>query len=239
MTQTLSKNTKEIINKIYKNILLQIKEYVPFNCTLNILRYSKKYKEYLNINLSKYQKCFIKSKIKFDFSLIKNDILLSFFQKEFHNFTTEEEKTSFIKIIEELKNERKIKKNISLVPPLLRKDIEYEENIIWPENKHINYLTLGYQYICRHGNRFHITDESEQIIIPSQCFPNVKVIRTDKNFIIPASMMKNLFILDIRPNSRKKILFYNDLGEDEIELNNLEYFIISRNRIHTYWSFIK
>ena len=44
-------------------------------------------------------------------------------------------------------------------------------------------------------------------------------------------MMKNLFILDIRPNSRKKILFYNDLGEDEIELNNLEYFIISRNRI--------
>ena len=65
------------------------------------------------------------------------------------------------------------------------------------------------------------------------------MISTDKNFIIPASMMKNLFILDIRPNSRKKILFYNDLGEDEIELNNLEYFIISRNRIHTYWSFIK
>ena len=52
MTQTLSKNTKEIINKISKNKLLQIKEYVPFNCTLNIFRYSKKYKEYLNINLS-------------------------------------------------------------------------------------------------------------------------------------------------------------------------------------------
>ena len=88
MIQTLSKNTKELLNNISKNILLQIQEYVPFNKILNIFRCSKKYQKYLNINLSTYQKCFIKKKIKFDISLINNDILLSYFQKEFHNFTT-------------------------------------------------------------------------------------------------------------------------------------------------------
>ena len=233
MNQISTKIKEGLINKVSKNLLLEIKAYIPFKCTLNIFRHSKKYQEYLNINISTYQKWFINNKLKFDFDFINNDNLLSFFQKEFHNFTSEEDKAFFIKIIEEIRNEKKIKESISHIPSLIRKNIQYEENLIWREDKNINYLILGYEYICRHGSKFRITDESEQKIIPSQCFPNVKVISIENNFIIPASMMKNLVVLDIRPFSRKKILFYNDIGEEEMELNNLESFVISRNRIYT------
>ena len=233
MTQIPSKNKEGLINKISKHLFLEIQPYVPFNTILNIFRYSKKYQEELNINLSLYQKCFIKNKIKFDCDFISNDKLLSFLQKEFHNFTSEEDKASLIKIKEEIKNEKELKENISDLPPLIDRDIEYEENINWKKDKYSNYLNLGYKFICCHGHRFQITNESVQEIIPSKCFPNVCVISTDNNFIIPASMMENLIALDIRPVTWSKVLFYNDIGKEEIELNKLERFIISQNRVVT------
>ena len=232
MTQIPEKNKEGLINKVSKYIFLEIQSYIPFNTILNIFRYSRKYQEVLNINLSNYQKSFVKTIIKFD-TYINNENLLSFLQKEFHNFTSEENRKSLIKIIEEIKKEKKIKENISYLPPLIDKDIEYEENIIWKEDKYSNYLNLGYKFICCHGHRFQITDESKQEIIPSNCFPNVCVISTDNNFIIPASMMENLIVLDIRPVTWGKVLFYNDIGKEEIELNKLERFIISRNRVVT------
>ena len=233
MTQIPAKNKEGLINKISKNLFLEIQSYIPFNTILNIFRHSKIYQEELNVNLSIYQKWFIKNKIKFDCDCITNDKLLAFLQKEFHNFTKEEDKKSLIKIIEEIKDEKNIKENISNIPPLIDKDIEYEENIIWKEDKLSNYLNLGYSFICCHGHRFHITNESVQEIIPSKCFPNVCVISTDNNFIIPASMMENLIILDIRPVTWSKVLFYNDIGKEEIVLNKLERFIISQNRVVT------
>ena len=162
MAQIPAKNKEGLINKISKNLFLEIQSYIPFNTILNIFRHSKTYQEELNVNLSIYQKWFIKNKIKFDCDCITNDKLLAFLQKEFHNFTREEDKTSLIKIIEEIKNEKKIKENISYIPQLIEKDIEYEENIIWKEDKYSNYLNLGYKFICCHGHRFEITDESEQ-----------------------------------------------------------------------------
>ena len=233
MTQIPARNKEEPINKLSKHLFLEIQSYIPFNTILNLFRHSKAYQEELNINLSIYQKCFIKNKIKFDCDYITNDKLLSFLQKEFHNFTREEDKVSLIKIKEEIKNEKKVKENISDLPPLIDKDIEYEENINWKEDKYSNYLNLGYQFICCHDHRFYITNESVQEIIPSKCFPNVCVISTDNNFIIPASMMENLIDLDIRPVTWSKVLFYNDVGKEEIELNKLERFIISRNRVVT------
>jgi len=233
MTQIPSKNKEGLINKISKHLFLEIQPYIPFNTILNIFRYSKKYQEELNINLSLYQKCFIKNKIKFDCDFISNDKLLSFLQKEFNNFTSEEDKASLIKIKEEIKNEKELKENISDLPPLIDRDIEYEENINWKKDIYSNYLKLGYKFICCHGHRFQITNESVQEIIPSKCFPNVCVISTDNNFIIPASMMENLIALDIRPVTWSKVLFYNDIGKEEIELNKLERFIISQNRVVT------
>jgi len=233
MTQIPSKNKEGLINKISKHLFLEIQPYIPFNTILNIFRYSKKYQEELNINLSLYQKCFIKNKIKFDCDFISNDKLLSFLQKEFNNFTSEEDKASLIKIKEEIKYEKELKENISDLPPLIDRDIEYEENINWKKDIYSNYLKLGYKFICCHGHRFQITNESVQEIIPSNCFPNVCVISTDNNFIIPASMMENLIALDIRPVTWSKVLFYNDIGKEEIELNKLERFIISQNRVVT------
>ena len=173
MSQTSAKNKEGLINKISSNLLLEIQTYIPFNIILNIFRHSKKYQEYLNVNLSIYKKCFIKNKIKFDFNIMSLNNILVFFQKELHKFTSAEDKAFFMKIIiEEFKNRNKIKENLSYIPPLIKKKIQYEENIIWKEDKDINYLILGYEYICHHGHKFHITDESEQKIIPSQCFPN-------------------------------------------------------------------
>ena len=137
MTQIQAKNKEELINNISNYLLLEIQEYIPLTNTLNIFRYSKKYQEKLNINLSIYQKCFIKNKIKFDFDYISNDKLLAFFQKEFHNFTSEEDKTFFIKIIEENKKGKKYKENFTSIPPLISNNIEYEEKIIWKEDKYI------------------------------------------------------------------------------------------------------
>ena len=45
--------------------------------------------------------------------------------------------------------------------------------------------------------------------------------------------MENLIVLDIRPVTWSKVLFYNDIGKEEIVLENLERFIISRNRVVT------
>ena len=118
MTQIIAKNKEALINQISKPLFLEIQSYIPFNIILNIFRHNKKYQEELNVNLSIYQKWFIKNKIKFDYECITNDKLLAFLQKEFHNFKREEDKTSLIKIIEEIKNEKKIKENISEIPPL-------------------------------------------------------------------------------------------------------------------------
>ena len=193
MTQIPDNNKEGIINQISKDLFLQIQSYISFATILNIFRHSKKYQEKLNVNLLIYQKKFIKNKIKFNFDYyICTDNLLTFLQKEFQNFTREEDKTSLTKIIEEIKNEKKIKENFSNIPPLIKRDIEYEENIFWKEDKYSNYLILGFQFICRHSHRFDITNQSVQEIIPSKCFPNVCVISTDNNFIIPASMMENL-----------------------------------------------
>ena len=234
MTQIPDNNKEGIINQISKDLFLQIQSYISFNTILNIFRHSKKYQEKLNVNLLIYQKKFIKNKIKFNFDYyICTDNLLTFLQKEFQNFTREEDKTSLTKIIEEIKNEKKIKENFSNIPPLIKSNIEYEENIFWKEDKYSNYLILGFQFICRHNHRFDITNQSVQEIIPSKCFPNVCVISTDNNFIIPASMMENLINLDIRPVLRSKVLFYNDIGKEEIVLNKLERLFISRNRVVT------
>ena len=234
MTQIEAKNKEGLINGISKHLFLEIQSYIPFNTILNIFRHSKKYQEVLNVNISIYQKWFIKNKIKFDYDLyISIDKFLAFLQKEFHNFTKEEDKASLTKIIEEIKDEKKTKENISDIPPLRNRDISYEEKINWKKDIYSNYLSLGYEYICHHGHRFQITDQSEQEIIPSQCFPNVCVISTDNNFIIPASMMEKLIDLDIRPVTRSKVLFYNDTGKEEIVLNKLERFYVSRNRVVT------
>ena len=234
MTQIEAKNKEELINGISKHLFLEVQSYIPFNTILNIFRYSKKYQEELNVNLSVYQKWFIKNKIKFDYDLyISIDKLLAFLQKEFHNFTREEDKASLIKVIEEIKDEKKTKEKISDIPPLRNRDISYEENINWIKDKYSNYLTLSYKYICHHGHSFQITDQSEQAIIPSQCFPNACVISADNNFIVPASMMENLIYFEIRPVTRSKVLFYNDTGKEEIVLNKLERFYISRNRVIT------
>jgi len=99
--------------------------------------------------------------------------LLSFLQKEFHNFTREEDKEFFIKIIEEIKNEKKTKENISNIPPLIKKDIDYEEKIIWKEDKYSNYLNLGKKYGCchHHAHRFF---KSEQEIL---YFPELNLVK--------------------------------------------------------------
>ena len=233
MTQIPAKNKEGLINQISKPLFLEIQSYIPFNTILNIFRHNKKYQEELNVNLSIYQKWFIKNKIKFDYECITNDKLLVFLQKEFHNFTREEDKTSLIKIIEEIKNEKKIKENISNIPLLIDRNIEYDENIIWKEDKYSNYLHLSYKFICCHDHSFQITNECEQEIIPSKLFPNVCVISADNNFIIPASMMENLIDLDITPVLRSKVLFYNDIGKEEIVLNKLERFSIRQNRVAT------
>ena len=68
------------------------------------------------------------------------------------------------------------------------------------------------------------TNLEEQINVPLGLFPNLKVLNTNNNFIIPSSMLINLSELYISyKNQDNKLLFLNDINKGEIDLNNLEY----------------
>ena len=60
------------------------------------------------------------------------------------------------------------------------------------------------------------------IKIPEGLFPNLKSLSIKPNFIVPASLITNLTELTINMLNTDELLFYNDIIDTEIDLNNLE-----------------
>jgi len=91
--------------------------------------------------------------------------------------------------------------------------LNIDKDLIWVSD--INIIKLDFSEI--------ISNIKEQINIPSNLFPNLKVLNINNNFIIPTSMMINLSELYISyKNQKNKLLFLNDIYKDEINLNILE-----------------
>ena len=70
----------------------------------------------------------------------------------------------------------------------------------------------------------NINNDDEYFKLPSNIFPNLKSLEIAINpkFLVPVSMLTNLNNLTIRMLSDEELLFYNDIIDTEIELNNLE-----------------
>ena len=181
---------EKISNKYLSNLIFS---YIPFNTLLKIIKKSKKYQEDLDISLFIYQSIFIFKKLKINYDEISIDKLINFINNE---FKIEVNKDLFEKIIEEKKAEKAIvpMNNLSINENQEKKIDNIDKNINWVSD--INIIKLDLSKI--------ISNLEEQINIPSNLFPNLKVLNVNNNFIIPCSMIINLSELYISYENKKK-----------------------------------
>ena len=206
-----------LIGKIPKSLLNIIASYIFEDIRLKIFKYNKKFQKYLDISLYSYQKLFIKNKIPINFKKEENKKrIISFLIKEF-GFKKEVKK--FGKIIDELIKE---KESFKLEKPTInfleRKSLP---KINWKEiNANIIKLDLS-QYTNDIISSLKPKDE-KCIKITQDIFPNLKSLIMKPNFIVPASLITNLTELTINMLNTDELLFYNDITDTEVDLNNLE-----------------
>ena len=206
-----------LIEKIPKNLFNIIASYIYKDNCLKIIKYNKKLQKYLNISLYSYQKLFIKNKIPINFKKEENKKkIISFLIKEL-GFKNDRKK--FEKIINELIKE---KESFKLEKPTInfaeRKSLP---KINWKEiNTNILKLDLS-KYTDDIISSLNPKDE-KKIKIPEGIFPNLKSLIMKPNFIVPASVITNLTELTINMLNTDELLFYNDITDTEIDLNNLE-----------------
>ena len=212
-------------NSISKYLFKDILSYVPFNIMINFVKYNKKYQSYLEVNLPLYKKLFLKKRLPIDYDGIGFDKLRAFLKEEFNSFTKNSDKKILKKIIEEIKEENKVDKIESDQYNYDFEYIKYNRNLTWSAFNQLICLKL---YSDNYDLPTHCYPNFEQIIVPAGLFPNLKILYTDTNYILPASILKNLEEINIILYSQNKILFYNDINEEELNLTSLKNFYINR-----------
>ena len=206
-----------LIEKLPKNLFYIITSYIFKDNCLKIIKYNKKLQKCLNITLYSYQKLFIKNKIPINFKKEEDKKrIISFLIKE---FGFKNDIKTFEKIINELIKE---KESFKLEKPTFnfakRNSLP---KINWKEiNTNIIKLELS-KYTDDIISSLNIKDE-KCIKIPESIFPNSKSLTMKPNFIVPASLITNLTELTINMLNTDELLFYNDITDTEIDLNNLE-----------------
>ena len=206
-----------LFEKIPKNLFNIITSYIFKDNCLKIIKYNKKLQKCLNISLHSYQKLFIKNKIPINFKKEEDKKrIISFLIKE---FGFKNDIKTFEKIINELIKE---KESFKLEKPTFnfakRNSLP---KINWKEiNTNIIKLELS-KYTDDIISSLNIKDE-KCIKIPEGIFPNLKSLTMKPNFIVPASLITNLTELTINMLNTDELLFYNDITDTEIDLNNLE-----------------
>ena len=209
-----------LIKKISRYIFNIIISHISVIRKMNLIKYNKKLQNNLNISLLSYQKLFIKNKIPINFKKEKDKKkLISFLMKE---FSLKNKKDIYENMINEIIKEKesfkfeKEKLNLMFGKPSQKLD--------WNEvNPNVTDLKLykgDYNSITNINN----DNDDEYFKLPSNIFPNLKSLEIAINpkFLIPVSMLTNLNNLTIRMLSDEELLFYNDIIDTEIELNNLE-----------------
>ena len=206
-----------LIEKIPKNLFNIITSYIFKDICMKIIQYNKKLQNYINISLYSYQKLFIKNKIPINFKKEENkNKIISFLIKE---FGFRNDKKTFENIINELIKEKESFK-LKKIPFNFYKK-ESLPKINWNEiNTNIVELDLS-KYTDDIMLSLNIKDKN-YIKIPKGIFPNLKSLTMRPSFIVPASLITNLKELTINMLNVDELLFYNDIIDTEIDLNNLE-----------------
>ena len=249
------KNLLFKISSLYIN--KTILSYIPEITYLNIIKYNKRLQKLLDFSLYSYQKKFIENKIFINFNKIlpisskltnkknntekkkkKDDLpstkikieeFMNFIQKEFNNF----DKKNDIKILENIINEiRKEKEKFKYILFDIEETKIFEEDKKFKLPKDLNNLielNLLYNNLDNINFKKYNKRNLNKYIIPSGTFPNLKTLKTTTKFIIPSSIMTNLEKLFIYLIPKEKLLFLNDIGQKEIDIENLKILKIYRD----------
>lgn len=151
-----------------------------------------------------------------DFEDISISDLHDFIKNEFNNFKKKDDKKILNKIIKEIMSEKEIE--TLKFPYNNYKTIKQEQQLNWDTykiDKNIIMLDLicDYHYDDNGGNK-----DNQQIKIPPGIFPNLKGLKTTTKYVLPASMIMKLENLMIKYEPGYNLLFYNDIGKDEIDI---------------------
>ena len=247
----LFKISSPYINKI-------ILSYIPEITYLNIIKYNKRLQKLLDFSLYSYQKKFIENKIFINVNKIlpissnlttnkkkdrgkknikdglpstkiKIEELINFIQKEFNNFNKKNDIKILEKIINEIKKEKE-KFEYILFDIEETKFFEEDKKFKLPKNlNNLIELNLLYNNLENINFKKYNKRNLNKYIIPSGTFPNLKTLKTTTKFIIPSSIMTNLEKLFIYLIPNEKLLFLNDIGQKEIDIDNLKILKIYRD----------
>jgi len=217
------KANKALTGILSKFSLQIITSYIPQDLVYSIVKYNKKLQSFLDISLYTYQKNFIKNKILMNFEDIPISDLKCFFKNEFNNFNKKDDKKVLEKIIQEIISEKEVE--TLEFPESNYETIKGGKKVNWDKyknDKNIVMLDLTYQDY-HYGGDDKENDEDEdnnkkQIKIPTGVFPNLIGIKISTKYILPVSMIMKLDYLMIKYEPSYKLLFYNDIGQDEIDI---------------------
>ena len=223
MEKMKRKANKALTGILSKFSLQIITSYIPQDLVYSIVKYNKKLQLFLDISLYTYQKNFIKNKILMNFEDIPISDLKCFFKNEFNNFNKKDDKKVLEKIIQEIISEKEVE--TLEFPENNYETIKGGKKVNWDKyknDKNIVMLDLTYQDY-HYGGDDKENDEDEdnnkkQIKIPTGVFPNLIGIKISTKYILPVSMIMKLDYLMIKYEPSYKLLFYNDIGQDEIDI---------------------
>ena len=233
----ISAKRKTLLPRIKDDVTKVIIWHIPYIKLLNLGRFSKKFHSFICVSLYHYQKYFLLKKIPINFSTVPfNDILL-LLNKEFKNFDKAGDEICLRTIIEEIKASEKEmeinKKDKDILGKYEMPIIESFQNIkmkkIIDNPIETNIIALYLDSFCDNKNNL-IFPRFEQMKIAPGPYQNLKILKINNNFDVPASMLVNLIKLHIIIISNNFISISNDLGKRTITLNNLKFLKIFRRR---------
>ena len=233
----ISPKVKTLLPKIKDDITKVIIWHIPFIKLLDLVRFSKKFHSFICVSLYHYQKYFLLKHIPINFSTVPfNDILL-LLNKEFRNFNKTGDEIILRTIIEEIKeSEKEMEINKKDKDILCKHEMpitEFFQNIkltkIIDNPIDTNIIALYLDSFCDNKNNL-IFPMFEQMKIAPGPYQNLKILKINNNFDIPASILLNLTKLNINIISNNFVSISNDVGKRIITLNNLKFLKIFRKR---------
>ena len=236
-----SHRSTSILNKLNNNLITSISCYISHRRILNIVRYSKEFQSAMSISLYYYQKYFVLNHFQLNFTTVSSKEILYLLNTEFKNFDKVGDNEILEKIIEEIKDSERIievnKNEKEIIGngkyPYITghlQNIEMKGKIDNSEEKKMISLYLNSN--SREYNNYKkyekIGPEFELLKMSSDSCNKLKILRTDSNFIIPVSILKNLESLQIYISPKNNLNFMNDVNKDSISLKKLRFLNIHR-----------